>query len=316
MPIFSDTITMKSLISFIRKKYPEFVPLALTEIPDNTITIEIEGKKHEFTFFNVLYEPQLIGVEIPDEWKNTGSFHNFTKMSIRAGKKIPQVGFDVHFERIIAAGEHKVAVFSVKDVTIKSGIFENWYANRFFKRAIIKNNFIIKTFDAKVYRKIIAFFYYPKPVFIISTSAPVGKNAFPVDTCRQIGSHFIFGVRQSNKIISAVNPGDVIAIGLSDFSKQHLIYQLGKYSPEENLIQYVYNEKYGIAVPEIIVENHFITIIEIIKYDNQDVYVGEIIAHESRRTETPFFAHIHKFWLLSATRRKFYSGRNTRKQYL
>ncbi|MDI1257437.1 MAG: hypothetical protein PSV16_15185 [Flavobacterium sp.] len=298
---------MNNLISFFRKKYPEFVPLALTEIPEHIISLKIEGKQHEFTFFNMLYEPQLIGVVIPNKWNNYG-FEDVTKMTISNEKKIQQIHFDVIFERTILADEVKIAVFSVQEAKLKNGMLKKWYVNRFYNRAIAKNNFIIKTFDAKVYQKLIAFFYYPKPVFIVSTQANLGKNAFPVDTCKQIGNHFIFGVRRSNAIISTINPGDVIAIGLSDFSKRDLIYQLGKYIPEQNLIQFTRNEKYNIAVPEIVVENHFVSITEIIRYDNQNVYVGKIIASEAILKSTLFFAHIHKFWLLSSERTKLYYG--------
>lgn len=147
---------MDNLISFFRKKLPEFVPLALMEIPDNIIVLKINGGFHEFPFFNMLYEPQLIGVTVSDQQFD---FQEVTKMAILDNNKIQQVSFDVTFERTIIAEADKVAVFSVNEITLRAGFLKKWYVNRFFKRAIIKDNFIIKTFDLKVYQKLIAFFY-------------------------------------------------------------------------------------------------------------------------------------------------------------
>jgi len=284
------------LISFFRKKHPEFVQVPLVEIPENTIEITLENKQYKATYFHLLYEPQLIGITIPESL-TAEQVSPIKTITINKFHKI-KLEWTVNFNATINLGAQTILLFEVVNADLKTNFWERLYIRRFFKRAIIKNNYVINTFNTRVFDKMISFFYYPKPVYIVSTAATAGENAFPVDTCRQVGTLFIFGVRTSNQKMQQVNIGDTMVMGLSEFSKKHLIYQLGNYSTENREIDYTMDPNYGIAVPNIVSKYYSVRLTQIHSYDSQKVYVAQSIAGEKTLSPSPFLAHIHKFWLL------------------
>ena len=211
------------------------------------------------------------------------------------------------FENSIKLGQETVVIFKVDSVCLEAGVLQKLYIKRFYKRAIKKNNFVIRTFNLAVFNKIISCFYYPKPVFLISTKVLQNKNSFPVDTCREIGNHFIFGVRASNKIMNSVVIGDIFAIGISDFSKGNTIYELGNYSIEKNDISYIENQEHDIFIPNIVSKYCCVALTQIHSYQSQNIYVAKMISEEIIVNQSPFLSHIHKFWLLKKQRSRFYN---------
>ena len=287
---------MLKFISFFRKKYPEFVQVPLLKVPENTVEVILENKQYTATCFHLLYEPQLIGIKINEPITN-GQRSQITTITVSKFHKT-KLNWRVGFKTTINLGAETIFLFEVLTADLKINFLERLYIRRFFERAIKKNNYVISIFNSAIFDKIISFFYYPKPVYIISTKAPLGENAFPVDTCRQVGAYFVFGVRTSNKKMQKVKIGDNLAIGLSEFSKKHLIYQLGNYSTEKREIDYTMDAHYGISVPNIVSKHYWVTLTQIHSYESQKVYVAEIIGDEKIRNQEPFLAHIHKFWLL------------------
>lgn len=291
---------MLKFISFFRKKQPEFVQMPLSEVPENTAEVILENKQYKVTCFHLLYEPQLIGIR-SHELFTAEQGSQITTITISKSHKII-LNWEVRFKAALHLGTEAIFLFEVLKADLKIIFLERLYIRRFFERAVKKNNYVISTFNTAVFDKMISFFYYPKPVYIISTEATPGENAFPVDTCRQVGAYFVFGVRTSNKKMQPVAIGDTLAIGLSEFSKKHLIYQLGNYSTEKGEIDYTMDAHYGIAVPNIVSEYYWVTLTQIHSYESQKVYVAEIIADKKIRNQEPFLTHIHKFWLLPKTK--------------
>ena len=291
---------MLKLISFFKKKLPEFVQIALSGIPENTVEVILENKRYKATYFHLLYEPQLIGITFSESFTVEQGSQIKTVAICKSDKT--KLIWELNFSAVINVGAETVFLFEVLKADLKVNFLERLYIRRFFERAIKKNNYVIGTFTADVFDKMISFFYYPKPVYIISTTATEGENAFPVDTCRHMGTYFIFGVRTSNKKMHQVKIGDSLAIGLSEFSKKHLIYQLGNYNTENREIDYAMDIHYKIATPNIISKHYWVTLTQIHSYESQKVYVAEIIAHEKTLNKSSFLAHIHKFWLLPKTK--------------
>lgn len=294
---------MLHLISFFRKKYPEFVQLALSTVPENTVAISVDGKKYDTSFFHLLYEPQLIGIELPEALKEFEDGFKITRLQIPNPRSQP-IELELAFDSKMDCGQ-TILLFKVIKADLHASWFERWYINRFFKRALVKNNYVIQKFDPIVFDKLLTFFYYPKPVFVISTRSETG-NSFPVDTCRKVGDHYIFGVRASNKIMAAVTIGESFAIGFSDFSNKHLVYQLGNYSDAQNPVQYIKDGQTGIMVPEAVSGYQLVTLEEVRTFGNQSVFVARINSNIIQLKQAPFLAHIHKLWLLPKQVRKYY----------
>ena len=292
---------------FLIKKHKEFVQLPLLKRGNQPVEIEWNQQKYYSTVFHLLYEPQIIGVSIPQDLMVDDALKEIKKLTIRDENQQPIILWQVAFVSYINLGEETVGIFKIDAVDLKVGWLQKQYINRFYKRDLKNNNFIIKTFNAAVYNKIISFFYYPKPVFLISTKAERSNNSFPVDTCRQVGNHFIFGVRASNKIMNAVAIDDVFCIGLSDFSKGNAIYELGNHSAEKNEISYIENTKYDISVPNIISKYCWVKLVQIDAHQTQNIYIAQMVSEEITVNPSPFLAHIHKFWLLKKQRSRSYN---------
>lgn len=280
---------------FFKEKYAEYVQLPFAEPESNTIQTVLDGKKYYGSFLQLLYEPQLIGVVFSD----TGIlFDTVNELTILKNNQTKLISFSVKFSREIVLDKVKILLFEVESAKLHISFLEKIYVRRFYTRALIKNNYVIDFFNPGVFDKLIAFFYYPKPVYLISTLAE-GNNSFPVDTCTRVDNHFIFGVRESNKIMNAVKIGNVFAVSLSDFYQKGKIYQLGNYSETTNEITYVEDEQYKLRIPEIVARYQLVRLKEVYRYRKQNVYVGQIISGENIINTAPFLAHIHKFWLLS-----------------
>lgn len=296
---------MLDLIAFFRKKYPEYVQLGLSVIPENKVTIAIDGKNYETIFFHLLYEPQLIGILIPDTLVGCNDFEKISNLSFPKNDPA-RAAFTITCVSKIDCDDQAVLLCKVGSVQLKKNWFEHWYVNRFFQRALAKNNYVIDHFDAAVFDKMLIFFRYPKPVFVICTSSE-RANSFPVDTCRKVGNYYVFGVRESNRIMSKVAIGDQFSIGISDFEKRNLIYQLGNYSDADSPVSYLTDDPTGIRIPEVVSDYTIVALKQIIRFENQSVFVAHTVSETVVLNPSKFLAHIHKFWLLS---------KNIRKQYL
>ena len=288
---------LKLIDYFLVKKYPEFVQLSLDDIKNNAVTIDFGNKKYYGSFVHLLYDPQIIGVQIPDTLRFSEVLETITHLSID-NKKNTLIDFQVKLHQIIKLDKETVLLFEVEKTQLHISLAEKRYVNRFYVRAIKKNNFVIKHFDTIVFDKILSFFYYPKPVYLISTASNEERNSFPVDTCHRIDNHFIFGVRASNKLMSQVAIDEIFCMSLSDFEHKEGLYNLGNYSPEKKEISYIENQEYGIKIPHIISKYQFVSLVKIHSYLNQNIYVAKVISEEFVVTKLPFLAHIHKFWLL------------------
>ncbi len=292
---------------FWTKKHKEFVQLPLIESEQQPVEIELNHRKYYGTVFHLLYEPQIIGVTIPRDLKVDDALQEIKKLTILNENKQPIIVWQVTFENCIPLGEETVVIFKVDFATLNVGWLQKLYINRFYKRALKKNNFVIKTFNAVIFNKILSFFYYPKAVFLISTKAEKTKNSFPVDTCRQIENHFIFGVRASNKIMNQVIIGGVFSIGFSDFYKENAIYELGNYTTEKNEIAYIENPQYAIQIPNIVSKYCWVELTQIYSYQTQNIYTAKMVSEEMIINRSPFLSHIHKFWLIKKQRSRSYN---------
>lgn len=296
---------MVDLSAFILKKYPEYIRISKRVIEATPVQMLHSGQVFTGTFHHLLYDPQIIGVKL-DSGAGGDHIPEIATIQITEETGKCAVSFSVIFDRTIVLQEEIVLIFSVTRVSLNAGLFKQQYLNRFYKRSVKKNNFIISEFTLAVFHKVVAFFYYPKPVFVVSTANGKGPNSFPVDTCHRIGQYFIFGARHSNRIINTARVGDTIAIGLSNINKADEIYQLGKYAEGSNEIIYKRDNNFDIAVPDVVSGYNLAELTEIFRYGIQDIYLARIVSKDYRVNGAPFLSHIHKFWMLSNRLRKYY----------
>ncbi|WP_298155893.1 hypothetical protein [Flavobacterium sp.] len=293
---------MLNLLSFFSAKYPEYVQVPLEKIPGNEGYVKIQGNNQPVTLFNVLYEPQLIGLTFSD--------NNFTSTEIEGVSNLSlgenAIFLKISFESTIKIPSGNTFLYRVNNADLDIQFWKRKYLQRFYKRAVAKNNFVIEVFDFGVFLKITSFFYYPKPVFLVSTKEKEGRNTFPVDTCRKVGNYYIFGARKSNRIINKAVVGDEIVIGSSDFTQRELIYQLGKYSSGKNEIPSSADGQTGIFVPSTVASYEVAEIHQIIAYKNQNVYIAKVTSGIMKLSDNPMLAHIHKFWLIEGKIRSRY----------
>ncbi len=235
---------------FFKEKHPEYVQLSLYEIENNIIELVGHNLKYKGLLLHLLYEPQLIGVKISEK---IPTLETIKELIISKNNK-PFIQFFVEFSRSITLDKETIVLFEVKEVNLHISFLAKQYIGRFYKRALKKNNYVIDVFNPKVFNKLISFFYYPKPVYLISTAttSDENKNSFPVDTCQRVGNYFIFGVRASNKIMNSVKMNDVFAISLSDFHQKDNIYQLGNYSSKINKISHIDEATCSIKIPDVV----------------------------------------------------------------
>ncbi|AWA29503.1 hypothetical protein HYN48_05040 [Flavobacterium magnum] len=294
---------MFRLIRFFAKKQPEYVQVALDTVPGNEAIVTIDATDYEVIFFNVLYEPQLIGIVFPEFEVTPESMAGVSCLNIKNGT----IRFDLTYNANIRTSSGNIFLCTVNDAAIRTGLFGKRYLQRFYERALVKKKYVIGTLDISVYRKLIAFFYYPKPVFLVCTATTENTNAFPVDTCRKVWDHYIFGARRSNNIIGGCAVGDVIIIGDADFSKRDMIYQLGKFRVAQDEIKFRTDTGTGIPVPETVSGYEAARIVQIMEYATQNVYIAEVVSERTVVNDAPALAHIHKFWLTSEKMRRRYS---------
>jgi hypothetical protein len=283
------------------------VQLSLTTIEENLGEFYLDNKWHSCQIFHLLYDPQIIGLAMPNKWENSNEINHLANVRILDQNKKAIVFLELFFiSKTDVVGDKRVMLFEVKNATLKINSFEKIYINRFYKRNLAIENYTIKEFNAVVFNKIISFFYYPKPVFLISTKARNSINSFPVDTCRKVGDYYLFGVRTSNKIMSAVEAGEIISIGLSNFKSKDLVYDLGNYGKKEKEISFDENAKHGIFIPKVVSKYQYVQLMKIYTFPSQNIYVCKVISDEIIINELPYLAHIHKFWLLSGYRTSLY----------